>query len=280
VSIRRLPNGRWEARERTGGRGTRRLAKTFDRKGDAERWEARMRRQRQLGAPPEEQDVTLAEFIEDYWRLHAVPNLAASTRASYLNIWGRHVHDRLGSRQLRAITPKVLIRFRADLENAGVGAATVRKALALVQSIMTFAVVEERLDFNAASVVRKPRYERAREPHVFLPMAVEEVRARLNPLGRVLVSLLAYAGPRPEEALRLSWQDVGAAALHFVDTQRRREERWTPLLAPLVADLREWRPRVRPAVREDAGDPGARQAALAGRRLAELAPPGVGSLGA
>ena len=145
MSIRKLPNGRWEARERAGGRGSRRLSKTFDRKGDAERWEARMRRQRQLGAPLEEDDVTLAEFVEEYWRLHAMPNLAPSTRASYMNIWGVHVHDRLGERELRTITPKVLTRFRADLERAGVGAATVRKALALVQSILSFAVVEERV---------------------------------------------------------------------------------------------------------------------------------------
>jgi hypothetical protein len=83
MSIRKLPNGRWEARERVGGRGSRRLSQTFDRKRDAERWEARMRRQRQLGAPLEEDDVTLAEFTEEYWRLHAMPNLAPNTRASY-----------------------------------------------------------------------------------------------------------------------------------------------------------------------------------------------------
>src|SRR4051812_43854844 len=145
MSIRKLPNGRWEARERAGGRGSRRLSKTFDRKGDAERWEARMRRQRQLGAPLEEDDVTLAEFMEEYWRLHAMPNLAPSTRASYMNIWGVPVHDRLGQRELRTITPKVLTRFRANLERAGVATATVRKALALVQSILSFAVGEERV---------------------------------------------------------------------------------------------------------------------------------------
>jgi integrase len=240
MSIRKLPNGRWEARERVGGRGSRRLSQTFDRKRDAERWEARMRRQRQLGAPLEEDDVTLAEFMEEYWRLHAVPNLAPSTRASYMNIWGVHVHDRLGQRELRTITPKVLTRFRADLEHAGVGTATVRKALALVQWILSFAVVEERVDFNAAAAVRKPRYERAREPHIFLPLEVEELRERMTPLGAVLVSVLAYSGPRPEEALRVAWRDVGAEALRFHDTKRHRQ-RWTPILAPLAADLREWR---------------------------------------
>lgn len=241
MSIRKLASGRWEARERTGGRGSRRLSRTFDSKTDAERWETRMRRQRHLGRPLEEDpDVTLGEFIEDYWRLHAVPNLADSTRASYLNIWGRHVHPRLGGRELRAITPKVLNRFREDLERAGVGTATVVKAMALVQSILSFAVVEERIEVNPATVVRKPHYEREREPHIFLPVAVEEIRDRLPAAAATLVSLLAYAGPRPEEALRLQWRDVGDQALRF-DGRKTRRPRWTPLLAPLAADLRAWR---------------------------------------
>jgi hypothetical protein len=85
MSIRKLPNGRWEARERTGGRGSPRPTRTFDRKADADKWIERMRRQRQLGAPLQE-NLTLAEFMEVYWELHALPNLAASTRESYKNI--------------------------------------------------------------------------------------------------------------------------------------------------------------------------------------------------
>lgn len=120
------------------------------------------------------------------------------------------------------------------------GTATVRKALALVQSILSFAVVEERLEFNAAAAVRKPRYERARKPEIFVPLDVEQLKSTLDARSAALVSLLAYSGPRPEEALRLSWSDVGTEALHYVDSKRRRE-RWTPLLAPLAADLRAWR---------------------------------------
>jgi integrase len=241
MSIRKLSSGRWEARVRLGGRGSRRLSRTFDRKGDAERWETQVLRQRQLGEPVERaEDITLAELVEDYWRLHAIPNLARSTRDSYRNVWGRHIHPRLGERELRTITPKVLTRFRADLEAAGVGTATVVRAMAIVQSMLSFAVVDERLELNPATVVRKPRYDREREPVIFLPADVERIRAQLPAIGAVLVSVLAYAGPRPEEALRLRWRDVGAEALHF-DGSKTRRPRWTPLLAPLAADLRAWK---------------------------------------
>jgi hypothetical protein len=99
VSLKKLPNGRWQARERLGGRDSQRVSRTFDRKADAERWRDKMRRQRQLGQPLHE-EVTLAEFVEVWWELHAIPNLAGSTREAYKVTWGRHIHPRLGSRNL------------------------------------------------------------------------------------------------------------------------------------------------------------------------------------
>ena len=54
------------------------------------------------------------------------------------------------------------------------------------------------------------------------------------------MSVLAYSGPRPEEVVcRLTWEDVGGRAIRYRDTKRHRV-RFTPLLAPLAEDLREW----------------------------------------
>jgi integrase len=149
--------------------------------------------------------------------------------------------SRLGDYGVRELTPKLLARFREELEKAGVGTATVRKAMAILQSILSFAVAEKLVEFNAAASVRKPRYEREREPHIFLPAEVEEIRGKLTSLrDRTLVSLLAYSGPRPEEVVcRLAWEDIGERAIRYRDTKRHRI-RFTPLLAPLAEDLREW----------------------------------------
>ena len=85
---------------------------------------------------------------------------------------------------------------------------------------VSFAVSEEIVEYNAAAAVRKPRYTRAREPRIFLPAEVEQIRRSLSARDRTLVSVLAYSGPRPEKVVcRL---------------------RFTPLLAPLAQDLREW----------------------------------------
>jgi integrase len=230
-------NGRWQVRWRERGR---RRARTFDRKGDAKDYIAWLRRRQQLGQAAVPDDVKLAEFVETYWRLHAIPNLSASTRELYGGIWERHILPLLGEYGVRELTPKRLIRFRAELEQAGVGTATVVKALTIVQSILGFAVSEEIVEYNAAATVRKPRYVRAREPHIFLPSEVEQMRGRLGVRDGTLVSVLAYSGPRPEEVVcRLSWGDVGVQSIRYVDTKRHRT-RFTPLLASLEQDLRRW----------------------------------------
>jgi integrase len=148
---------------------------------------------------------------------------------------------RLGEYGVRELTPKRLARFREELERAGTGTATVRKTMAILQSILSFAVAEEIIEFNAAASVRKPRYEWRREPRIFLPAEVDQIRANLDRLrDRTLVSVLAYSGPRPEEVVfRLAWEDVGERAIRYRD-QKRHRVRFTPLVLPLAEDLREW----------------------------------------
>lgn len=238
MDLHRKPNGKWELRWRE---ASRRRSRAFDRKKDAENFDADRRRRKQLGQAAVPDDVPLRDFSKTYWRLHAIPNLAPSTREFYLRALSNHIVPRLGEYGVRELTPKRLARFREELEKAGVGTATVRKSMAILQSILSFAVAEELVEFNAAAPVRKPRYERAREPHVFLPDEVEEIRLRLNRHGdRTLVSVLAYSGPRPEEVVcRLRWADIGERAIRYRDTKRHRI-RFTPILAPLAEDVRKW----------------------------------------
>jgi integrase len=82
---------------------------------------------------------------------------------------------------------------------------------------------------------------------------VEEIRRRFLARGRrrdaTLVSVLAYAGLRPGEALALRWGDVGertilvdrAVALGDVKGTKTGKRRSVRLLAPLAVDLAEWR---------------------------------------
>lgn len=232
------PNGKWELRWREGNR---RRSRTFDRKTDLTAFEAARVRRKQLGHAYVPDDIPFSELTKTYWRLHVLPNLAEGTRASYSQELDKHIIPRLGDFTVRELTAGRIARFRDDLERAKLGAATVRLCMAIVQGILSFAVREELVEFNAAAAVRKPRYVRAREPHIFLPVAVEDIRrAAATIRDRTLVSVLAYSGPRPEEVVkRLAWSDIGERAIRYTDT-KRHQIRFTPLLTPLADDLREW----------------------------------------
>lgn len=236
ADIYETPNGRHQYRWREGGR---RRARTFDRKTEARAFKIATRRRIQLGGVVElaQDDPTLREFVRTYWREHAIPNLRESTRDLYRRTWHNHLLSRVGDLTLRELTPGRVLSVQNGLLAAGVGEPTVRKAMGVLQSIYSFAVLTvDGIDTNPVAAVKKPPAETTREPHIFTPVEVEAIRARLGLRDAALVAVLAYAGPRPEEALRLRWADVGQNALHFRDTKRRRD-RHPPLLASLREDL-------------------------------------------
>ncbi len=240
-------NGKWVDRWREGGRHRQR---TFDRRGDRDAFRReRIRRQQLGGLVVLEHDVTLAEFMEDYWRLHAIPNLEPKTRAIYRQQWGKHLLPALGDYELRAITPKLINReLVATMRAAKVGEPTIRQVLMLLQAIMTYAFSEDRVPENPVRKVTKPRQETAREVPPVPPATVERLRVRLGQRDAAIVAVLAYAGLRPQELLALKWEDVPARVIRvrrkcvngkLYEYTKTRANRDVKLLAPLAADLAE-----------------------------------------
>jgi integrase len=88
--------------------------------------------------------------------------------------------------------------------------------------------------------VRKAADPPRREVRPLSPATIEMMRAACWIRDATLISVLAYSGLRPGEALDLRWQHVGQRTLtvHASKTGQRRNVR---LLAPLAEDLRAWR---------------------------------------
>lgn len=252
MSIRKTPTGRYEVRWRE---GSRRHGRTFDRLGDARIFETEVRRRRQLGGLlSSDLDITLEQLAAEWWLLHVEPNLAASTQLHYARVRDLHLLPHLGQYKLHEISPRLINRFRADLLRNGVGPPTARKTLAVLQSMLAFAVQEERLDSNPVAKIRKPSGLPSRVVAPLAPLTVERLRRRLGMESATLVSVLAYCGLRPGEALGLRWGDVGervvsverAASLGVLKATKTGRSRQVRLLAPLRDDLAEWRGAGRP----------------------------------
>jgi integrase len=107
----------------------------------------------------------------------------------------------------------------------------------------------ERIGSNPAAVVRKPPSRRKREVKVLPPGMIEGLRAQFPLRDAVLVSVLAYAGLRPGEALALCWRHIGERTITVegsvsfgeLKETKTNSSRTVRLLAPLARDLAEWR---------------------------------------
>jgi integrase len=119
----------------------------------------------------------------------------------------------------------------------------------LLGSILEHAFVGGHLSANPARRVKKARSPRREEVQPLAPGTIEAMRVVLDVRDATLVSILAYAGLRPGEALGLRWGDVREQTLLIqraislgeqADT-KTRQHRTVRVLAPLAADLRAWR---------------------------------------
>lgn len=265
----------WRVRWYDEGRGSER-SKTFPRGTKyevAEAFETRVKTLKRAGGLDrlDAGRETLADFAERWWADYAAVNLAVSTLDCYARIWNRHVLPRVGHYRLRELNPEIVGRLRADLERDQVGAPTVRKALAILQGMCSRAVEWRHLEHNPVVPVRKPHAERQRPIKVVPPELIERLRGQLLGDGRrareigmrdaTLVSVLAYAGPRPREPFRLLWEDIGVDTILMCATKTRKRFRTVDLLSPLAQDLAEWRmacgrpPSSAPVFTNAAGEP-------------------------
>lgn len=248
---------RWTVRYRESGRNRR---ETFDSRKDAEAYEAQVRLAQRSGTlrALDGGQIELAVFGEKWWTEYVKPRLATATRHSYAHAWNHHVLPYLGRRPLREITPRVIDSWRAELERSGLGAPTVRKSMAVLQSCMQRAVVWDEIPANPCREVRKPNGKRARVIVPLTPVQVEAMRRFLLGQGKhrdaALISVMAYAGLRPSEALALNWGHVRTKTILVersvsfgeIKETKTGKIRSVRLCSALTLDLKQWRMRSDP----------------------------------
>lgn len=247
------PDGstRWKVRWREAGRNR---ARSFNRRRDAHAFDEHMKALKAAGGIDifNAGEQTLAAYADAWWRQHAEPNLADRTRDVYAVQLDKRIMPELGGYQLRQITPRIVRDFDAKMSRDGAGNATRVKVLTVLQSILRHAEVDGAIRTNPVRVIRKPSQRRERQPVLISPAQVEYIRHRLlarhDLRSATLVSVLAYAGLRPEsEAITLTWRQVRARSILVRDTKRGKE-RSVRLLDALAADLAAWR-RTQPRTR-------------------------------
>lgn len=248
--IDRIPSGKYRVRVYVGaGRYT---SKAFTRRRDAERWREEMQSAKETGRISQvDADLqTLSALAVEHMNAQR-PELEKRTWNTYRALWSAHVLTRdIGYAPLRSITPEVIEGLRDDLRAAGVGEQSIRKTLALMQTIMERAVRHGKIASNPVKAVKKPKAGRAKPARPISPESVEALRGNLSGGHAVFVSVLAYAGLRPGEARALRWGDIGQRTIRVEEAAdpdgsrkptKTSKPRSVRLLAPLADDLAAWR---------------------------------------
>lgn len=198
--------------------------------------------------------TTFYAFVELEYDKNVWPHLATNTRKVHRQQM-KKVVGFFGNYQLREIRPKTVSDFKQKLTSDGAGDPTIRRTLTVLQGVLEHAVSLEYISINPARAIKKPSAtKRVIAPPVPGPQIVEKVRAELLAKNRemdaVLVSVLAYAGLRPMEALALTWGDVfpGFIRVDKALSDRKpkppkttRGNRKVDLLPALGSDLTSWR---------------------------------------
>ena len=246
VSVHRIerPDGSvvWRVRWRDGGRGSRRARGRSTRKGDAQR--VRRRAAAAAAARRDRAAGRLAgdarEYVAETWApTHAV-TLAPATAKGYAALYDVHIAPHLGRLKLGEITPEVdralaggADRGRRRARVGAEGADAARRDPAARAGVRA-----DRAQPGAAGAQGPPAGQE-RGP----PAGARDGRgdARGEPTrDATLISVLAYAGLRPQEALALRWRDIGERTL-MVNAPKTGQRRNVRLLAPLLEDLHAWR---------------------------------------
>lgn len=238
----------WRVRWRQHGRNR---ARTFSMRRDAADFDAEVRRQRRAGslAPLDAGSETLGEYVIETWAATHAATLASKTRLHYASLYDHHLRPYLASIALRELTPDVVVRWQSDRLAAGAGPVAVRHAMDLLGAILENAFAGGRISENPVRRVKKATRPRREEVQPLSPARIEAMRAAASARDAALISILAYAGVRPGEALGLRWGDIRERTILIqrsvslgeeADT-KTRQHRTVRLLAPLAADLRSWR---------------------------------------
>ncbi len=243
MSIQKLHTGRYYVRWNEGGK---KRGRTFDRRRDAEKFEAEVRRRKAMGGLviiPER--ITLSQLHERYIAFLKDKGREKNTMDGYAAMW-KHLDKELGHAPVHEITPATVEALGPKMIRKGVGATSACKALGMLSAMMNRAIVWGYIDRNPCEHVERPKVTRKRKI-VLSPSEVEKIRSKMSHRDRTLVSVLSLSGLRPGEALALRWGDISdrtirvdkAVAHGVVKSTKNEKDRSVRLLPSLKQDLLE-----------------------------------------
>jgi integrase len=205
VSIKKLPDGRFEWRHRVGGKH---LKKTFAIRRDAVAHDSRIRADLARGAHVDlTNKTTVAECFRSWYEARV---LRPNTVSSYASVLRNHIEPLpLGSRPLVKVRPSEVqawARGRADVLAAG----SLRNCTGLLRSMFAAAVLDGLIARNPVQPASRLSLPKADKPEL-VPPTIAQVQAwadAAEPRAQAMILAQAGLGPRISELIALRVTDI------------------------------------------------------------------------
>jgi integrase len=203
-TISQLPSGSWRAQVSLRGK---RLSHTSKNQQAAREWIRKIQAQIEQGLTYDDERTTLGKFMEG-WLASKKSQLRSASSEQYYFIYRSYIEPRLGSIQLRKLTPGQIQEFYDEMARSGKSARTIKLMHVILRMCLEHAK-------NIGLVARNP----AEYCKVYKSPKVEMSIWDENQVNQFLVSIQGHknenlyymalaTGMRRGELLGLKWQDV------------------------------------------------------------------------
>lgn len=165
----------------------------------------------QAGLVFEPSEVSVADYLDQWFDMYCTNNLKYNTQVGYLRIIEGHLKPAFGHYRLKALNPTILQQYAFELKNRGLAKSSVDGILTTFQAALDYAV--EPLHYisqNPMHPVRYPKIEK--QPRERIILTLDEWQRIIDRFRgtRYEIPLMIgfYTGMRISEVFALTWDDI------------------------------------------------------------------------
>ena len=163
------------------------------------------------GTAFEPTDVTVSDYLDQWFNLYCIPNLKYSTQVGYLQIINNHLKPNFGIYKLKALQPAPLQEYANDLKIRGYAKSQIVGILSVFRAALDYAV--EPLHYiaqNPMTYVKTPKVERKPRERIILDLEDwNRIMERFTGTRFYIPLMIGfYCGLRISETFALTWDDI------------------------------------------------------------------------
>lgn len=159
----------------------------------------------------EASNITVSDYLDQWYDLHCKLNLKYNTQVGYLQIIENHLKQKFGIYKLKAINSTILQEYANSLKLNGYSKSHIVGILTVFQSALDYAI--EPLHYisqNPMKSVKFPKVERKPRERIILTLDEWQLIIDRFRDTRYYMPLMIgfYTGLRISEAFALTWDDI------------------------------------------------------------------------